>query len=88
MVKQTNVVNEYTAKTFTVNAVRWHGDNIGEIVKLVGKHTHVCPCVSGPDAIMLADHRGAAMMCKGDWLVIIGDGNVYSVSDEDFCRMF
>lgn len=88
MIKQTNVVNEYTAKPFTVRAVRWHGHNMGEIVQLAEKHAHVCPCVNDPDAIMLADHRGAIMMRKGDWLVIIGDSNAYSVSDEDFCRMF
>ena len=89
MGKKTNVVNEYAPKHFTVQAVRWNCDNTGEILQLA-KSMHVCPCVnkSPNNVIMLADQRCVIMVREDEWVVSIGDNCVWTMSDEDFRRMF
>lgn len=75
----------YRKKPVTVDAVRWTGNNLGQIDALVGRATNVS---HRGDQLRIRTLEGVMVCEKGDWLLKGVEGEFYPCKPNIFAKTY
>ena len=74
-------IEKYTKKPVAIEAIRWTGENLGEVIAFVGDHLHV---ESGISVLFIETLEGRLLVSPDDFIIKGVKGEFYPCKPDIF----